>query len=94
MLVSDSEIAFLRFENRFRIICFCLLIIFFLSVCRFVLMYPFVCLCGVITRSFLSSLIIQLCNIIICLFPKLSLGIRFKMVDARFGLVISNVLNY
>ena len=56
-------------------------------------MYPFVSLCGVITRSYLSSLIIQLCNIVICLFPKLFLGIRFRMVDARFGLVISNVLN-
>ena len=57
-LVSDSETAFLRFETRFLIICFVLLIIFFLSVCLFVLMNLFVCLCGVITRSYLSSLII------------------------------------
>ena len=56
-------------------------------------MYPIVCLCGVSTRSYLSSLIKQLCNIIVCLFSKLSLVIRFRMMDAILGLVISNVLN-
>ena len=76
-LVSVSETAFLRFENRFRIICFGLLIFFFLSVCLFVLMYPIVCLCGVVTRSYFLSLIIQLCNTIVCLFPKFSFDIRF-----------------
>ena len=76
-LVSDSETAFLRFENRFRIICFSLLIIFFLSVCLFNLMYHFVCLCGLITSSYLSSLIIQLCITIVCLFPRLFFDIRF-----------------
>ena len=30
LLVSDSENAFLFFENLFRVICLCLLIIFFL----------------------------------------------------------------
>ena len=92
-VVSDSETAFLRFENRFLIFCFCLLIIFFLSVCLFVLMHPLVCLCGVITRSYRSSLIKRLCNIIVCLFPKLSLDIRFRMMDAILGLIISNVLS-
>ena len=86
-------LAFLHFENRFLIICFCLLIIFFLSVCLFVLVYHFVCLCGVITRSYFSSLIKQLCILIVCLFPKLSPDIRFRMMDAKFGLMISNVLN-
>ena len=93
-VVSDSETAFLCFENRFLIICFCLLIIFFLSVCLFVLMHPIVCLCGIITRSNLSLLIKQLCNMIVCLFTKLSPDIRFRMMDALLGLVISNILNY
>ena len=93
-VVSDSETAFLCFENRFLIICFCLLIIFFLSVCLFVLMHPIVCLCGIITRSNLSLLIKQLCNMIVCLFTKLSPDIRFRMMDAILGLVISNILNY
>ena len=56
-------------------------------------MYPIVCLCGVITRSYFSSLIKRLCIMIVCLFPKLSLDIRFRMMDAIFGLMISNVLN-
>ena len=46
------------------------------------------CLCGVITRSFFSSLIKQLCFLIVCLFPKLSLDIRLRMMDAKSGLVI------
>ena len=56
-------------------------------------MYPIVCLCGVITRSYISSLIKQLCNIIVRLFPKLSFDIRFRMMDAILGLVIFSVLN-
>ena len=72
---------------------FLLVIIFFLSVCLFVLSYSIVCLCGVITRSYLSLLIIQLCNIIVCLFPKMSLDIKFRMMDAILGLVNSSVLN-
>ena len=52
-------------------------------------MYPIACLCGVITRSYLSSLIKLLCSIIVCLFLKLSLDIRLKMTEARLGLVIS-----
>ena len=56
-------------------------------------MYPIVCLCGVITMSYLSSLIKHLCNINVCLFPKLSLDIRFGMMNAILGLVISSVLN-
>ena len=43
MLASDSENAFLFFENLFRVICLCLFIIFLFIVCRFVLMYPTVC---------------------------------------------------
>ena len=45
---------------------------------------PIVCLCDVITRSYFSSLIKQLCIMIVCLFPKLSLDIRFRMTDAKF----------
>ena len=56
-------------------------------------MYPFVFLCGVITRSYLSSLILQLCNIIVCLFPKLSFDIRLRMIYALLGLVIFIVVN-
>ena len=51
-------------------------------------MYPTDCLCGVLTRSFLSSLIKQLCIMIVCLFPKLSLDIRLRMMVAKSGLVI------
>ena len=87
-LVSDSETAFRRFENRFLLICFRLLITFFLSVCLFVLMYPIVCLCGVITRSYFLWLILQLCNIIDCLIPKFSLDIRFRMRKVILRLVI------
>ena len=43
LLVSDSENAFLIFENPFRVIGLCLLITFLFIVCRFVLMYPIVC---------------------------------------------------
>ena len=53
----------------------------------------YVCLCDVITRSYFCALIIQLCIMIVCLFPKLSLDIRFRMTDAILGLVIFNVLN-
>ena len=90
---SFLVLAFLRFENPFLMFCYCLLIIFFLSVCLFVFMYPIVCLCSVITRSYFSSLIKQLCIMIVCSFAKLSLEVRFKMMDAMFGLMISNVLN-
>ena len=62
--------------------------IFFLSVCLFVLIYSTDCLCGVITRSYFSSLIKKLCIMIVCLFPKLSVDIRFRLVDAKSGLVI------
>ena len=43
LLASDSENAFLIFENLFRVIYLCLFIIFLFIVCRFVLMYPTVC---------------------------------------------------
>ena len=62
-------------------------------VCRFVLICPIVCLCGVITRSYFSLFISQLCNMIVCLFPRLSSDIRLRMTDAILGLVIFNVLN-
>ena len=52
LLTSDSENAFLFFENLFRVICLCLFIIFLFIFCRFVLMYSTVCVCGVITRSY------------------------------------------
>ena len=84
---------FLRFENLFRVICLCLLKIFLVIVCRFVLLYPIVCLYGVITRSYFSLFISQLRNMIVCLFRRLSSDIRFRMTDAILGLVIFNVLN-
>ena len=56
-------------------------------------MYPIVRLLGVILGSYLLSLMIAWCNIIVCLFPKLSLDIKFRMMDARLGLLISKVLN-
>ena len=86
LLTSDSETAFLRFENLFRVICLRLLKIFLFIVWRFVRIYPIVCLCGVITRSYASLFISQLCSTIVCLFPKLF--IRFRMKAARFLLVI------
>ena len=36
LLASDSKNAFLFFENLFRVICLCLLIIFLFIVCRYV----------------------------------------------------------
>ena len=51
-------------------------------------MYPTDCLCGVITRSYCSSLIKQLCIMIVCLFPKFSPDIKFRMMDAQSGLGI------
>ena len=88
LLVSDLETAFLRFENLFRVNCLCLLKIFLFIVCLFIRIYPIVCLCGVITRSYFSLLISQLCNTIVCLFPKLFSDIRFRMMDARSFLVV------
>ena len=52
LLTSDSENAFICFENIFCVICLCLLIIFLFFVCRFVLIYSTVCVCGVITKSY------------------------------------------
>ena len=94
MFVSDSETAFLCFENRFLIICFSLVMIVFFRVCRFDLIYPIVCLCDLITRSHLSFLIKQLCNTIVCLLPRLSLDIRFRMMGAIFELEVFNSLNF
>ena len=67
MFVSDSETAFLCFENCCLIIGFCFVMIVFFRVYRFDLIYPIFCLCGVITRSYLSSFFKQLCNTIVCL---------------------------
>ena len=83
LLASDSENAFLFFENIFRVICLCSLIIFLLTVCPFVGMYPTVCVCGVITRSYFWLSISQLCKTIVCLFPKFLIDIRFRVRDAR-----------
>ena len=68
LLASDSENAFLFFENLFRVICLCLFIIFLFSVCRFVRKYPTVCVCGVITRSYFWLSISQLSKAIVCFF--------------------------
>ena len=53
----------------------------------FVRINPIVCLCGVITRSYFSIFISQLCNTVVCLIPKMFSDIRFRMKDARFLLV-------
>ena len=53
VFVSDSETAFLCFEIRFLINCFCFVMVVFFCVCRFDLIYPINCLCGVFTRSYL-----------------------------------------
>ena len=79
----DSENAFLFFENLFRVICLCLHIIFLFIVCRFVRMYPTVCVCRVITRSYFWLSISQLCKTIVCLFLEFFKDIRFRMMDAR-----------
>ena len=50
--------------------------------------YLIVCLCGVITRSYASLFISQLCSTIVCLFPNLFSDIRFRMKGARLLLVI------
>ena len=83
LLASDSENAFLFFENLFRVICLCLFIIFLFIVCHFVLIYPTVCECGVITRSYFLLSISQLCITIVFLFPKFLNDIRSRMRDAR-----------
>ena len=83
LLTSDSENAFLFFENLFRVICLCLLIIFLFIVCRFVRIYPTVCVCGVITRSYFWLSISQLCSTIVCLFRKFFNDVSFRMRDAR-----------
>ena len=93
LLTSDSETAFLRFENLFRIICLCLLIIFLLIVCHSVRTYSIVCSFGVITRSYVSLFISQLCNTIVCLFPKLFSDIKFRKKDARFFISEYNILD-
>ena len=82
LLASDSENAFLFFGNLLRVICLCLLIIFLFIVCRFVRMYPTVCVCGVITRSYFWLSISQLCKTIVCLFPRFLNDISFRMRDA------------
>ena len=45
-----------------------------------------------ITRSYFLLFILQLCNMIVCLFPKLSSDIGFRMMCAIFVLVIFKVL--
>ena len=50
-------------------------------------------MCDVVTRSFFSLIISQFGNMMVCLFPKLSSVIRFKMMDAILRLVIFNVIN-
>ena len=51
--------------------------------------YPIVCLCGVITKSYVSLFISHLCSTIVCLFPKLFSDIRCRMKGARLLLVIT-----
>ena len=54
-------------------------------VCLFNLINPIVCLCGLITRLYLSFLIEQLCNMIVSLLARLSLDIRFRMMGAMLA---------
>ena len=84
IVVSDSETALLALENLClkRMFLFCSFRLFL--VCLFDLIYPLVCLCNVITRSYLLILNKQLCDMIVCLLPKLSFDIRFRMMDAIF----------
>ena len=42
---------------------------------------------------FFVVFVLELRNITVCLFPKLSKDIRFRMMDAKLGLVIFNVLS-
>ena len=57
----------------------------------FVLIYPTDCLCDVISMSYFSSLLKQLCIMIVCFFfLKLSLDIKFRMMGVKSGLVISD----
>ena len=93
MFVSDFEAAFLRFENRFLITCFCFVMIVFFRVCLFDLIYLIFSLCCVVTRSYLLFLMKQLFNKIVCLLPRLSLDIRFRMMKAIFGFKVSIFLN-
>ena len=79
---------FVLIKNLLRGICLCLLKIFLVFVWRFVLIYPIDCVCGVITRSYFLLFISQLSSLNVCLFPKLSSDIRFRMTDAIFGFVI------
>ena len=83
LLAFNLENAFLFFENLFPVICLCLLIIFLFVVCRFVRMYPTVCVCGVIKSSYFWLSISQLCKTTVCLFTKFLNDIRFRMRDAR-----------
>ena len=85
MFISDSETALCVFENLLLIICLCSVIIVFFRVCLFDLKYPIVWLCGVSTISYLSFLIKQLCNMIVCLLPRLSLDTRFRIMGAIIG---------
>ena len=84
MLVSDSETAFLSFAKPLSDKLFLIRYDCFFLVCLFDLIYPIVCLCGVITRSYLSFLIKFLSNTIVCLLPRLPLDIRFRMMDTIF----------
>ena len=69
MFISDSETAFLRFENENRlfIICFCFLMIVFFCLCLFDLIYCWSMWCDYKVVSF-AFLIKILCNTIVCLF--------------------------
>ena len=55
--------------------------------CRFTclsfdLIYPIVCLRGVVTKSYRSFLITQLGNTIVCLLPRFSPDIKFRTKNA------------
>ena len=76
--MADSETAFRVWKIFNYLYLFCEYCLFS---CLFFRSDAF-CLCGVITRSFLSFLFKQLWNTIVCLFPRLSLDISVKVMVA------------
>ena len=90
LLASDSENAFVIFENLFRVICLCLFIIFLFIVCHFVQMYPTVCVCGVIKRSYFWLSLSQLCK---TMFLLLVLGLLKRLDSESTFEVVRHLLN-
>ena len=73
-VASDSEIAFRFLGNRVFYVCvfFVKMIVFFI-VCLFDLIHPIFCLCGVICRFYLVSL----------LFLDFFFDVNVRIIDAK-----------